>query len=240
VKAAAFFDLDGTVVDGNILRSSLYLARRAAGLGGRIAWLSQMAGTLPLLAAAELAGWRSSVNELHYAGFRGTSEDRLRLLARDLFDEVLRPRIFPAIRELIAEHAAAGVRPVLLTGALDVVAAPIARHLGVDTWAANRLVYERGVATGRLQHPVLAGAAKASWVRRFAEREGVDLGRCHAYADDLADLPLLAVVGHPSAVNPSAGLARVARENRWPVLRLERRRSHSAGSSGFRQERHVR
>jgi HAD superfamily hydrolase (TIGR01490 family) len=225
VTRAAFFDLDGTILEGNVVRASLYFARRAAGLGGRMAWLSHLAATLPVLAVGEVVGHRARVNELHFAGFRGASEDRLRYLARDLFDEVLRPRIFPGIRELVAEHRAAGVQPVLVTGALDFVAAPVARHLGIDAWAANRLVFERGIATGRLRRPVLAGAAKATWARRYAEREGIDLARSHAYADDAADVPLLSVVGHPAAVNPSAGLARVARENHWPVLHLRRERS---------------
>jgi HAD superfamily hydrolase (TIGR01490 family) len=219
---AAFFDLDGTVLEGNVLRASLYFARRAAGLGGRVGWLSHFAATLPLVAWAEASGRRGLLNEIHFDGFRGASEDRLRVLARSLFDEVLRPRIFPEIRQLVAEHKAAGVRTVLVTGALDFVTAPVARHLGVDDWAANRLVFERGVATGRLRRPVLAGTAKAAWVRRFAEREGVELERSFAYADDVADLPLLSVVGHPAAVNPTRGLARVAHENHWPVLRLLR------------------
>ena len=223
-RRGAFFDLDGTVLEGNVLRASLYFARRAAGLGGRVGWLSHLAGSLPLVAMAEATGQRARLNEIHFSGFRGVSEHRLRYLARDLFDEVLRPRIFPGIRELIAEHARSGVRPVLVTGALDFVAAPVARHLGIESWAANRLVFERGVATGRLRRPVLAGPAKAAWVRRYAEREGIDLARSYAYADDVADVPLLSVVGHPTAVNPSGGLGRVARENHWPVLDLRAER----------------
>ena len=80
------------------------------------------------------------------------------------------------------------------------------------------------MATGWLRRPVLAGPAKAAWVRRFAELEAIDLARSYAYADDVADVPLLSVVGHPTAVNPSGDLGRVARDNHWPVLELRARR----------------
>jgi HAD superfamily hydrolase (TIGR01490 family) len=222
VSAAAFFDVDGTLSDTNIVRTTLYLARRAASARERVGWLARIGASLPVLALAELSGERGRVNEIHYATFRGVSEDRLRILSRSLFDELVRPSLYAEANELVQKHAAAGVRVVFVSGALDFIVEPLARHFGVEDFAANQLLFDRSIATGRLRRPILAGAAKAAWVRRYAQRNEIDLARSFAFADDMADVPMLACVGHPAAVNPSATLERIARENRWPTLKLRK------------------
>lgn len=126
-------------------------------------------------------------------------------------------------RDLVAGDRRAGFLTVLVTGALDVVAAPLARHLGIERVAANSLALDAaGIATGELAPPVLAGPEKAVWVRRFAAAEAIDLERSRAYADDTADLPFLSSVGRPVAVNPDRKLRATAQAHGWPVLALER------------------
>jgi hypothetical protein len=47
---------------------------------------------------------------------------------------------------------------------------------------------------------------------------GYDLADCYAYSDSVSDVPLLAAVGHPSAVNPDKGMRREAIEHGWQIL----------------------
>ena len=49
------------------------------------------------------------------------------------------------------------------------------RHLGIEEYVANRLEFVEGTATGRLVPPIMASATKASWIRTYAEREGISL-----------------------------------------------------------------
>ena len=49
---------------------------------------------------------------------------------------------------------------------------------------------------------------------------GIDLDESWAYTDSYSDHPMLAVVGHPTAVNPDLRLRSVARSYDWPVLDL--------------------
>jgi phosphoserine phosphatase len=86
---------------------------------------------------------------------------------------------------------------------------------------ANRLEFVNGVATGRLLPPVLASATKASWIRTFAEREGINLSESFAYSDSMSDLPMLSIVGHPAAVNPDFRLRQTALHHDWPILNLK-------------------
>ena len=105
-------------------------------------------------------------------------------------------------------------------GALDVSVKPLMEHLGITEYVANRLEFVNGIATGRLLPPVMAAATKASWIRVFAEREGISLSDSYAYTDSMSDLPMLSVVGHPAAINPDMRLRQTALHHDWPILNL--------------------
>jgi phosphoserine phosphatase len=64
----------------------------------------------------------------------------------------------------------------------------------------------------------LYGEQKALAARSVAAARGYRLADCRAYSDSITDLPLLEVVGHPTAVNPDRALRRVAEERGWPIL----------------------
>jgi HAD superfamily hydrolase (TIGR01490 family) len=148
------------------------------------------------------------------------SEDRLVTLAEELFDQVIRPKIYPRARDLIDESRRAGCSQVLISGALDFTLKPLAEYLGVDHYIANRLEFSEGYATGKLAKPFVGGATKSEIMRSFAKAHDVDLAESWAYSDSYSDFPMLAVVGHPTAVNPDFRLLRVARSYDWPVLDL--------------------
>ena len=74
-----------------------------------------------------------------------------------------------------------------------------------------------GRYTGFMASPPLVGEARAAWLRRYADQEGVDLKQSYAYADSYSDLPLLRAVGNPVAVSPDSALYRYARRRRWPI-----------------------
>jgi phosphoserine phosphatase len=57
-------------------------------------------------------------------------------------------------------------------------------------------------------------------MRDYARAHDVDLAESWAYTDSYSDYPMLAVVGHPTAVNPDLRLRSVARSYDWPVLDL--------------------
>ena len=78
----------------------------------------------------------------------------------------------------------------------------------------------------------LHGAAKATAVSALAEREGLDLSRCAAYSDSANDIPMLSLVGHPCAVNPDAALRGHARARGWQVV--DYRRGRRAAKLGLR------
>jgi phosphoserine phosphatase len=79
-----------------------------------------------------------------------------------------------------------------------------------------------GVYTGRPDGPFTYREGKAQAIREVAQREDIDLAESYAYSDSESDLPMLRTVGHPVVVNPDAELARVAREEGWQVIRIDK------------------
>lgn len=216
---AAFYDVDGTLVDANVLHPYAYYAASDPTLTGKIGRLMKMGASLPLYAWADRQG-RKFFNDMFYKSYKGLSEDRLYVIGEEIFENLLKGRIFSEMQALIRQSKREGIRQVLITGNLDTVIAPLAKHLGVDDWVANRLEFDsRGLATGNLVPPVLAGPEKSLWIQRYAERHDLDLRRCHAYADSASDIPLLCAVGYPTAVNPDAQLRATADAHNWPIIK---------------------
>jgi phosphoserine phosphatase len=93
--------------------------------------------------------------------------------------------------------------------------------LGVDHVVATRMVVVDGCYTGEIAFYAY-GEGKAVAMRELAEQHGYDLSDCHAYSDSATDVPMLELVGHPTAVNPDKALRRTASERGWPVRRFTR------------------
>jgi HAD superfamily hydrolase (TIGR01490 family) len=220
LPAAAFYDLEGTLVSTNLVHTLGFYARRQQGILRSVRKSAATLLSIPLFAATD-AYSRMVFNDMFFRRYTGETEDRLRFLAEDLFEEVLKPAVFPGAYELIEKSRGLGLRQVVVTGALDISVERLMRHLGVDDFVANRLEFVNGVATGRLLPPVLASATKASWIRTYAEREGLNLSESYGYSDSMSDLPMLSIVGHPAAVNPDMRLRQTALHHDWPILNLK-------------------
>jgi HAD superfamily hydrolase (TIGR01490 family) len=219
-KAAAFYDLEGTLISTNLVHTLGFYARRQQGLFQTFKKSAQTLAKLPFFAVTDLYS-RNVFNEVFFKSYEGESEDRLRFFAEELFEDILKPAIFDGTFELIETSKKIGLRQVVITGALDFTVAPLAEYLGIDDYAANRLEFVNGYATGRLLPPVMASATKAKWIREYAERNGISLSESYAYSDSISDLPMLSIVGHPAAVNPDFRLKQTALQHDWAILDLK-------------------
>ena len=220
MAAAAFYDLEGTLVSTNLVHTLGFYAKNQQGLFRTFKKSATTLLSIPIFAATDQYS-RKVFNDLFFKRYKGESEDRLRFFAEELFEDVLKPAIFPGAFELIEKSRSLGLRQVVVTGALDLSVIPLMKHLEIQDFVTNRLEFVNGVATGRLLPPVVAAATKASWIRTFAEREGLSLSDSYAYTDSMSDLPMLSVVGHPAAVNPDMRLRQTALHHDWPILNLK-------------------
>ncbi|MFC7502336.1 HAD family hydrolase [Nocardioides sp. CPCC 206347] len=216
-RAAAFFDVDNTVMQG---ASIFHLAR---GLHRR-----KFFTTRDILGAAwKQAYFRISGNEdpEHVAEARnsalafiaGHTVAELEEVSEEIFDEGMAHRIWPGTRALAQIHLDQGQRVWLVTAAPIEIASLIARRLGLTGALGTVAEHVDGVYTGALVGDMLHGPAKAVAVQAIADREGLDLSACSAYSDSYNDLPMLSLVGDPCAINPDAKLRAHARAEGWRI-----------------------
>jgi HAD superfamily hydrolase (TIGR01490 family) len=217
--AACYFDVDGTLVRTNLVQPTVYYLLNQGTPVQTALRVGKALLRAPRMAYAELLD-RRTFNELLYSAYAGMSEDRLAILADEVFDTVLKPSLFPAAQSLVEKSRAAGHEVVFVSGALDWIANRLAEHLGGGSVIANRLEMKAGIATGKILKPVVAGPEKARIVRDHARARGYDLDDCFAFSDSYSDVPMLSVVGHPAAVNPDKRLALLARAYAWPLFDL--------------------
>jgi HAD superfamily hydrolase (TIGR01490 family) len=220
-RAAAFFDLDRTLIAGS---SGMHFARAAyrTGLVSRALLLRwgvehirfRLRGATDERTAEVLA----QVKEL----LSGVPEREIERLAPDLLAGVL-PRLYPPMLEEVRVHQDAGRATFIVSAAGNGLVETLARVLGMDGGIGTRYEVDGdGRLTGRIEEPFVYGEGKLLALRRFADQHDVDLSGSWAYSDSSSDLPMLRAVGRPVAVNPDAALARIAADEGWQVMRFER------------------
>jgi HAD superfamily hydrolase (TIGR01490 family) len=221
MSATAYFDVDGTLISTNLLHPTAYYFANQASPLKTVQRLGKAIFDIPRMALGELQD-RRIFNEILFSHYRGISEDRMLVLAKEVFEEVIKPAIFPGAIDLIRQCKDAGLRVVLITGSLDVTTTYLADYLGADDWIANRLEMKDRIATGKLRQPIVAGPEKANLMVHDAQVNGHNLKACHAYSDSFSDVPMLSVVGHAFCINPDKKLKRLAQAHRWPIVDISR------------------
>jgi HAD superfamily hydrolase (TIGR01490 family) len=220
-SGAAFFDLDRTLMSGS---SGAQFGRAAyrAGLVGRgqvLRWgVDHLRFRLRGATDEDTDALVAVVNEL----LRGVPERTLRRMVPDLLEGIL-PRIYPEMVAEVRAHQDAGRPAFIVSAASNGVVELLARVLDMEGGIGTRYEVDAdGRYTGRLVGGLNYGALKVEPIRRFAADHGIDLERSWAYSDSASDLPMLELVGNPVVVNPDSGLARVAAERGWKVMRFEK------------------
>lgn len=217
---ASYFDVDGTLVKTNLLHPTLfYMVNQATPLRS-LGKLARGMLSAPAMIMAEMRD-RRTFNEMLYALYEGISEDRLVVLADEAFEKILKTALYPKARDLVQRCRDEGHDVVLVSGALDLLMQRLADYLGATHVIANRLEIHERTCTGKLLRPVVAGPEKAKLIRDHARLRGHDLDDCFAYSDSYSDVPMLSVVGQPTALNPEPALERLAHAYHWPILRLD-------------------
>jgi HAD superfamily hydrolase (TIGR01490 family) len=216
-SAAAFFDVDNTMVRG----ASLYwfargmVSRKYVTMGDMLhfAWSQAKFRVL----ATEHGGDISDAKQAALAFVKGWRVEDMRNLVEEIFDELVAERIWTGTHALAQLHLDAGQRVWLVTAAPIELGRVIAERLGLTGALGTVAEIRDGVYTGRLVGDLLHGPAKADAITALAAAEGLDLTRCTAYSDSANDIPMLSTVGHAVAVNPDPGLRREARRQGWEV-----------------------
>src|SRR5260370_13280471 len=218
-QIAAFFDFDGTLIDG-YSAAALYSHRlRNFEIGPAEAAhtvLASLGGPLSEDQFAQLV-------ERGIRGWAGRADDDMVELGERLFVQGIAETLFHDAWRLIKAHQRRGHTVVIATSASRFQAGPLARRLGVENVLCTELEAEDGILTGRLAGRTPWGPGKIAAVQAFAAGHGIDLAASHGYANGDEDVPFLQAVGPPHPANPQERPAEMASASSRPLLSFNRR-----------------
>lgn len=215
-RAAAFFDLDKTV----IAKSSTLAFGRPFYQGGlltRRAVLKSTYAQFVFLVAGADADQMDRMRDYLKIMCTGWDVAQVSQIVEETLHDLIDPLVYEEAITLIETHHAAGRDVIVVSTSGAEVVGPIAAMVGADHSIATRMAVADGRYTGEIEHYVY-GEQKAASMRELAAERGYDLAASFAYSDSITDAPMLDAVGHPTAVNPDKALRALAAERGWPVL----------------------
>lgn len=220
-SAAAFFDLDRTLIGG----SSVFVF-------GMAAWKAGFVPTGDLVSDARNAiGFRltgasdektAAVRDRILGAIAGTTVAELRALGNQVIPRLLK-EVRLESRGLIDLHHDAGRDTYIVSASPIEIVDDLADAMGMTGGIGTVAEIVDGVYTGRLAEPFCYGEGKARAIEKLAEEKGYDLRLSYAYSDSAGDLPFLEMVGHPVAVNADRALQSLAYHRGWPVIVFSRK-----------------
>jgi fatty acyl-CoA reductase len=216
----AVFDLEGTVLESNLVKQYLMLWAGSVPRSRVAHDLANFTFSLRKYLRAERRDRGEFIRTFmrRYQGFKVAEIERL---VRGSFGRAMMRRALPEALRRVQEHRDAGHRTILVTGSIDLMVTPFLPYF--DEVVAGSMQVKDGVLTGFLADPPLVDEARAAWLRHYAAQHDYDLAHSYGYGDSHADLVWLQLLGNPSAVNPDIQLYRHAREKHWNVLDWKRR-----------------
>jgi putative phosphoserine phosphatase/1-acylglycerol-3-phosphate O-acyltransferase len=222
-EIGAFFDFDGTLIDGFSALAYFTDKLRRRELGVR--------------EAADIirTALRGDMNEREFdaffaknlAAWAGHPEDKLVELWSRLFRDTIAGWTFPEAWALVKAHQKMGHTVAIASSATHYQVNPIAEELGIEHLLCTRVMVRDGKLTGSVDGMTLWGTGKAQAVLDFARRHGIVLAQSFGYANGNEDIAFLKTVGHATAVNPKPTLVAAAQREGWNVLRFAPRRKPS-------------
>jgi HAD superfamily hydrolase (TIGR01490 family) len=221
-KAAAFFDLDRTLMAGS---SAFAFAREAyrTGLMSRRQILADGLANLAFRLQGSTDASTDALRDRVGKALQGIPVRDVRRMGPGILGDIL-PRVYPRMLEEAWSHQDEGRPAYIVTAASQEMAQLVATALLFDGALGSGWEKDDGHYTGSAIEPFTYREGKAQAMQALAEREGFDLDASYAYSDSESDLPMLRAVGNPVAVNPDGELGRVAREEGWRIIRFERLR----------------
>ena len=220
--AAAFFDVDNTILRG----SSSFLFGKSAFERKffsrkdfwRLAWHQFV-----FIWKGENNTKLSALKDRALSLVEGQRVSDLQELVDEVYEKHIKLKLWPETVRLAKDHIKQGREVWLVTAAPQELGDVIAHELGLTGAIGTKVERKNGILTGKLVGKPIHGAEKRKALKALAKDRNLSLKRSYAYSDSQNDLPMLTAVGHPVAVNPDKILTRYAKAADWPIYDFKKR-----------------
>ena len=162
-RKPTYWRVEGSLLELGALRPVGFFTWNARSFSERWARRAGMVG-MALARPFAYAASRTFATRFLHSLLRGVSRDRLDLLGEEYFHYVLKPQLREEAVKKVVDAIRQGEQVVLVGQLLENILRPLAHHLGVSSFLANRLEYRDGKATGRLLDPVVRPRGPFAWL----------------------------------------------------------------------------
>jgi putative phosphoserine phosphatase/1-acylglycerol-3-phosphate O-acyltransferase len=209
----AFFDVDGTLINGNSGKSLVKSGYKKGVISTKnfihalyLSLLFKFNLRKPGRIIDRMASW-----------LKGLSEDTVKKLSEEVFLSSLYPAIRPEIYSEIRYHKERNARVVILSSAIQFICWPLAKHLAIDDVLCSELEVREGVFTGRFAGDLCYGDEKVNRLKIYCKEMNCSPEKAYYYADSMSDFQALDSVGYPVCVNPDKKLTKAAEAKHWII-----------------------
>lgn len=218
-KIAAFFDIDGTIINGTseeILLIFLLLKKKINPfkfLAFFILFLFYKLNTsgevlkMREKAAKFLKNWNAAITKN---------------LFHDCFEKKIKPKLIPETIQLIENHRRKGHLIILVSASFDFVVENYRQYLKPDFVIATKLEIQNNCFSGKISSLISYGVNKARLIEELSKKHSINLKESYAYANHISDLPFLEMAGRPCVINPDKVLKNAAEKNDWKVYNFKK------------------
>jgi len=190
-KKVIVFDMDSTIVDGEIIDEMAKLA----GVKGKVKALTEK-------------GMRGEINFVQSLRARVSFLKGLRIKSLDSIAKTL--RLTKGSEELVAALKDMGFKVALISGGFTYFTDILKKRLGFDYAFGNELEIRSGRLTGRIKGKIIDAERKAEIMDEICRKEGITRDEVVAVGDGSNDQIMLANAGLGIAFNAKEILKKVA------------------------------
>ncbi len=220
--AAAFFDVDNTLVRGSTSYQFAKAAYRRQ-FFPRKDFIAFAWHQIVFLSKGETEHMLSAIKDRALELVKGRSYTQMKDLVAEVYEENIKTKVWPETARLAQQHIEAGREVWIITAAPQEMGEEIAKRLGLTGALGTVLEHKGDLLTGAIIGKPLHGKQKAKAIRALAKERGFSLKKSFAYSDSHNDLPMLTLVGHPVAVNPDKLLKTYAKSAGWKIYDFKRK-----------------
>ena len=129
---------------------------------------------------------------------KGLSRSLCDQLAREYFEQELRPGIVKPLADKLQEHLANKDRVCILSGGYDIYIRYVAELYGIKEIISSKIAFSNDVCLGKMEGPDCMRENKIAYFNQLPRKKSE---RVIFYTDSPSDLPLLALVDEPIVVS---------------------------------------
>lgn len=213
---AAFFDIDGTLVNcvtqeilAQVLRNEGILKFSHA---VRIfTWF--------LLYKLGLTNGSENLRRSVYSVFEVRQKEEMDAIFKRA-QEIITSHIRWQMKSIVDEHIHRGDLVVAISGSLHNLCQPICSVFGISMQYSTILKITNNRYTRFWENDAYEGEKKLRLIKELEQSYHLSLKDSSSYADSYSDLPMLQVVGNPTVVSPDYRLRRYALSKNWKILEV--------------------